>query len=249
MNNFIGSIWKQNCGDSLIILEKTNKQDKDKSFFYRCQFQKYPYEILACSCEIKAGRLANHFYPSVCGVGTMGIGFTSQTNKKEYEIWHSILKRCYKENSYNYKNYGAKGITVCEEWLNFQNFVNWINKNKYGDKYTVDKDVLSNIQHKELKIYSPETCLILPEDINVWLAGDNLSVGVRLVKSGNFCSKIGYNYKEKSLGTYSTFWEAKQIYAKEKYEIWKELIDKYTIPSDIKNILLKYDFSWYWLNK
>ena len=31
--DFIGHIFPQNCGDSLIILEKTNKQDKDKSFF------------------------------------------------------------------------------------------------------------------------------------------------------------------------------------------------------------------------
>ena len=47
--DFIGHIFRQNCGDSLIILEKTNKQDKDKSFFYRCKFTKYPYEIFVSS--------------------------------------------------------------------------------------------------------------------------------------------------------------------------------------------------------
>ena len=58
--DFIGHIFPQNCGDSLVVLEKTNKQDKDKSFFYRCQFQKYPYEILTSNKKlIKEGNICN----------------------------------------------------------------------------------------------------------------------------------------------------------------------------------------------
>ena len=57
---FIGKEFLQNCGDYLKVLEKTNKQDKDKSFFYRCQFQKYPYEILTSSKKlIKEGNICN----------------------------------------------------------------------------------------------------------------------------------------------------------------------------------------------
>ena len=57
---FIGKEFPQNCGDSLVVLEKTNKQDKDKSFFYRCQFQKYPYEILTSNKKlIKEGNICN----------------------------------------------------------------------------------------------------------------------------------------------------------------------------------------------
>ena len=47
--NFIGKEFPQNCGDILKVIEKTDKQYKDKSFFYRCKFIKYPYEIFVSS--------------------------------------------------------------------------------------------------------------------------------------------------------------------------------------------------------
>ena len=38
MDNFIGSIWKQNCGDYLKVLEKSNIKS-GTNFYYNCQFQ------------------------------------------------------------------------------------------------------------------------------------------------------------------------------------------------------------------
>ena len=41
-----------------------------------------------------------------------------------YQTWDGIKKRCYQPNATGYKNYGGRGITMCEEWLNsFQIFV------------------------------------------------------------------------------------------------------------------------------
>jgi len=37
---------------------------------------------------------------------------------REYYAWKEMKKRCYQTNSKNYKWYGAKGITVCSEWVN-----------------------------------------------------------------------------------------------------------------------------------
>lgn len=43
----------------------------------------------------------------------------------EYQIWAGMKKRCHNKNSTMYYLYGARGITVCEEWRNsFQNFIN-----------------------------------------------------------------------------------------------------------------------------
>lgn len=39
-----------------------------------------------------------------------------------YGIWGGMLSRCLNKNSKSYKNYGARGITVCDEWLIFENF-------------------------------------------------------------------------------------------------------------------------------
>ena len=41
---------------------------------------------------------------------------------REYTIWQGMKKRCMNPNAINYKDYGAKGITVCEKWIDFVGF-------------------------------------------------------------------------------------------------------------------------------
>ena len=41
-----------------------------------------------------------------------------------YDIWRGMKSRCFKKSNSNYKNYGGKGITVNEKWLNYDNFYN-----------------------------------------------------------------------------------------------------------------------------
>lgn len=46
----------------------------------------------------------------------------SKTN--EYRLWLAMKQRCYNPKSHNYKNWGGRGITVCDEWKNsFENFI------------------------------------------------------------------------------------------------------------------------------
>ena len=43
-----------------------------------------------------------------------------------YKIFHSMKQRCYKTNNSQYKNYGGRGISICNEWLNdFLSFKSW----------------------------------------------------------------------------------------------------------------------------
>lgn len=39
-----------------------------------------------------------------------------------YGVWRNMISRCTNPNVESYKNYGARGITVCERWLKFENF-------------------------------------------------------------------------------------------------------------------------------
>lgn len=39
-----------------------------------------------------------------------------------YNSWQSMLKRCYSPKHDAYKNYGARGVTVCDRWRSFANF-------------------------------------------------------------------------------------------------------------------------------
>lgn len=51
-----------------------------------------------------------------------------------------MKSRCYNKNNPSYKNYGARGITVCIEWLNnFEMFYNWAINNGYDDNLTIDR--------------------------------------------------------------------------------------------------------------
>ena len=57
-----------------------------------------------------------------------------------YSIWSNMKTRCYNPNADNYKWYGAKGISVCEEWRNnFKNFYDWSMSNGYNDGLEIDR--------------------------------------------------------------------------------------------------------------
>ena len=59
-NKYIGKEFLQKCGDILKIIEKTDKKAKDNSFLYRCQFQKYPYEVfISDKRKIEQGQILN----------------------------------------------------------------------------------------------------------------------------------------------------------------------------------------------
>lgn len=63
-----------------------------------------------------------------------------------------MKERCENEKNQSYKNYGARGIKVCQEWLiDFMNFYNWAINNGYKSNLTLDRiDVNGN--------YNPKNC-------------------------------------------------------------------------------------------
>lgn len=50
-----------------------------------------------------------------------------------------MRQRCNNKNNPKYKVYGGRGITVCDEWNDFSNFMNWSYKNGYNDTLTIDR--------------------------------------------------------------------------------------------------------------
>ena len=76
-----------------------------------------------------------------------------------------MLTRCYSDK-YKKKKPTYEDCKVYEELLNFQNFAKWDSENYYeieGETMCLDKDIL--VKHN--KIYSPETCVYVPNTINV----------------------------------------------------------------------------------
>lgn len=59
---------------------------------------------------------------------------------KLYRVWGAIKERCFNPNHKSYKNYGARGISVCEDWsVDFLKFKEWAVSNGYKEGLTIDR--------------------------------------------------------------------------------------------------------------
>ncbi len=90
-------------------------------------------------------------------------------DKSLYNKWWSITKRCTDIKHQSYYLYGAKGVSVCEDWKEYSKFKNWSDSNSIPG-WEIDKDILSTGTGQPSKSYSPETCCYVPPYINQWFA-------------------------------------------------------------------------------
>lgn len=74
------------------------------------------------------------------------------TNTRLYGIWSAIKARCYNKNTVTYKDYGGRGIKICDEWRNnYTAFKNWAYENGYEEGLSIDR--------KDNNLgYYPENC-------------------------------------------------------------------------------------------
>lgn len=112
---------------------------------------------------IHAGSIRNPMAPCVEGVGFVGVGEYLPSDIERHNSWTGMLRRCYSSKHLSkYPSY--EGCKVAEEWHNFQIYSQFYEEDTYRQKgWHLDKDliVLGN------KVYSPETCLYIPPEINV----------------------------------------------------------------------------------
>jgi len=186
--------------------------------------------------NIKFDRINNPYYPSFSKTGFIGEGiYTGGKNDFSYKyltIWSGMLQRCYNEKRIE-KNPSYEGVTVCVEWHNFQNFAKWF-ENNYIEDFELDKDIL----FKGNKVYSPETCIFVPQEINSLFTKKGNKRGdcpIGVIKMGNkFRAQIQNKNSDKIYKYFDTSEEAFQMYkiAKEKYI--KEIANKWKNQIDIR---------------
>ena len=123
------------------VLEKTNKR-KNGNIIYKCK------------CY-KCGKIINRTIPYLCmrkkrGYNNITCGCfdyhhnnlykNGLSNTKLLYIYSNMKQRCYNKKTPGYKNYGGRGIKVCDEWLNsFENFYHWAIENGYQEDLTIDR--------------------------------------------------------------------------------------------------------------
>lgn len=75
-----------------------------------------------------------------------------ESKTKLYGVWCAMRRRCYLETTADYKNYGARGITVCEDWRSdFEAFKHWALMNGYEEGLTIER---LNVDLN----YTPDNC-------------------------------------------------------------------------------------------
>ena len=141
-----------------------------------------------------------------------------------YDDWCGILERCFSLKCQD-KCPTYKGTTIYEEWKYLTNFIKWVDSqpNKNWRHCVPDKDLLSG----ESKIYSPDTVVYIPNDLNVFITDRKndrglLMIGVCLVPSKNkpyYCSCSNpFKKKQEYLGRFKSELEAHLVWQAKKHE-------------------------------
>lgn len=175
----------------------------------------YIYWKCLCDCGneiyVTRGHLCSGTTKS-CGCLFVKHGHTSNYERSpEYRAWLSIKARCENPKQESYSNYGAKGITICERWQVFENFLKDMGPKPPG--YEIDRiDVNGN--------YEPSNCRWVTHQqngCNKRLSSQNISgyKGVSFNKRyGKYVSCITVNYKQKHLGYFDNPEDAARSYDK-----------------------------------
>jgi len=193
------------------------------------------------------GNITSPYDKTVHNVGYFGEGeYKSSFNgkqTKQYAYWHQMMNRCY-ASFYNIEAY--KYCTVCEEWHNYQVFAKWYDENYYevqNEVMCLDKDILI----KGNKIYSPETCVFVPQYINTLFIKtlerkNELPIGVVLDKNKNRKKRYRASADKIFIGMFETPEEAFNGYKNVKELHIKQVTDKYKkyIPKILYDAMYNY---------
>ena len=243
-DDMLNKVGYNNNGERMTIVRYGGARDIDVRFDDGAIVEHRYYSAF------KRGLIKNPMRPIICGVGYFGIGeFKSRDENgkktKCYYTWQGMHERCYSSKLHEkYPTY--KDCTVCKEWNNYQEFAKWDNENYYeieNEQMTLDKDILN----KRNKVYSPYTCIYVPQSINkLFTKRDKLrgDLPIGTYKKGNrFVAQLNKGNGMERLGTYSTVEEAFLAYKKAKEDYIKQIAEEYKdkIPYRLYEAMMNYE--------
>jgi hypothetical protein len=169
----IGSIYESKSCGKFKVISRDGKINHN--IYYTIEFELTKYRYSAADSKIKCGSVNDPYYPSVCGIGY--IGEAKNGGKPDMGMrprWGAMIARCYNPNNQDYCRYGAIGVSVCERWLCYTNFVEDVKLlpgylemiNNKNIIYNLDKDILQQNVPPNKRVYSPTTCMFVPSYMN-----------------------------------------------------------------------------------
>lgn len=125
--------------------------------------------LFVCECgkevELTVGKVVCKNGQVSCGClkhenvlnNIMKITKHGESGTKLYHVYNGLMNRCYNQNNSNYKRYGGRGITVCDEWKNsYDSFKEWAYSNGFDEELGRKDQSIDRIDNS--KGYSPDNC-------------------------------------------------------------------------------------------
>jgi hypothetical protein len=88
----------------------------------------HPAASRSCGCELRRDAIRQHRFSH------------GETGSRLWIIWRNMRARCQKPKHQKWKDYGGRGITVCDDWQTFEPFRDWALANGYEDHLTLDRE-------------------------------------------------------------------------------------------------------------
>ena len=239
----VGKVCKSKSSGDFKILKYNDARNVE------IQFINTGFETVVELGSIRKGEVKDSYSPSVYGVGILGIKYPSTINgvlTKEYLIWRGMLKRCYSD-VYKKRYPTYEGCQVSNKFKSYEYFYEWCNEQIGFDNegWHLDKDLLV----KGNKVYSEDSCIFIPSEINLLLVKNTASRGEHLIgvywhnKRKAFEARVRKNKgKSEYLGLFTTEIEAFNAYKVAKEAFVKEQANKFKSQIDIRayNALMNY---------
>ena len=230
--NRVGETKLSKCGTLGKIIEYNSYSD------IIVEFQdEYKYKLHTTYRNWELNQFKNPYDKCVYGIACIGNAKGSQNGiiKKSYKVWYSMLNRCYSEKLHK-KEGTYIDCEVCKEWLCYEEFEKWFDNNYYqigNEKMSLDKDILV----KNNKLYCPERCVFVPQNINnLFIKSDkargDLPIGVSYNRSRNnfvtqCCKANGVrtrHYFRDKIEAFNFYKNEKEDYIKEVANLYKKKI-------------------------
>ena len=230
----VGVVCKSNLSGDFKILKYNDKKNVE------IQFLNTGFKAVVELGSIRKGEVKDPYSPSVFGVGVIGAKYPVSEggiHTKDYVLWKSMLQRCYSDRfKKKYPTY--EGCEVSDNFKSYEYFYEWCHKQVgFGvEGFELDKDLLV----KGNKVYSENTCVFIPQEINkVLTKSDKIRgkhpIGVhyhkrdksfvaRVCKNKGVSEWLGYFNTETE--AYNAYKVAKESFIKEQANNWKDRIDE-----------------------
>lgn len=113
----------------LLVEERAENKDGNRYTMWKCRWD-CGNEIIVNGSTLHRGDINS------CGCLRKGALFHKThgcSKERLYGVWIGMKDRCYQPKATGYKNYGGRGIKICDEWLDYENFRKWAYENGYDE--------------------------------------------------------------------------------------------------------------------